>query len=140
MRFLIDTCVISEAVRPRPRRRVIVWMEQQDEASLHLSVLTLGELHRGIAKLPSGERKERLASWVKNDLGRRFEGRIVPVSVEVAERWGALLGEAESRGRPLPVIDGLLAASALVSGMALVTRNAAHFEQTGVIIIDPWST
>ena len=140
MRYLLDTCVISEVVRRRPGQRVAKWLGQQDEASLYLSVLTLGELHKGISQLPAGDRRQRLAGWVQNDLVRRFGSRIVTVSAAVAEKWGALAGEAESRGRTLPVIDGLLAASAHVSGMVLVTRNAAHFADTGVTVLDPWGS
>ena len=139
MRYLLDTCVISEIVKRRPRQRVVEWVGQQEEMSLYLSVLTLGELHKGISKLPAGDRRTRLARWVQNDLVLRFEGRTVAVSSEVAERWGVLSGEAEAGGRPLPVIDGLLAASAIVSGMVLVTRNAAHFADTGVTVLDPWT-
>lgn len=138
MRYLLDTCVLSELVRPKPSRSVVAWVEAQDEHELFLSVVTFGELHKGIAKLPEGERRSRLERWVADDLATRFENRILPVDVEIAAAWGALLGRAEADGPPVPVIDALIGATARVHGCAVVTRDTAHFERTGVLVFDPW--
>ena len=139
MRYLLDTCVISEPTKKRPSRKALTWLDVQDEMSLFLSVLTLGELHKGISKLPRSRRKSQLHQWVEQDLPRRFTGRILPVDQEIAARWGRMTGEAEQAGHPIPVLDGLLAATALVAGMTLVTRNTPHMVHTGAMVFDPWT-
>jgi toxin FitB len=138
VRYLLDTCVISEGTKKRPSRKVLTWLDVQDEMSLFLSVLTLGELYKGISKLPRSRRRDQLHHWVEHDLPRRFTGRILPVDQEVATRWGMITGEAEQAGHPIPVLDGLLAATARVAGMTLVTRNTPHMEHTGASVLDPW--
>jgi predicted nucleic acid-binding protein len=139
VRYLLDTCVLSEVTRPRPEARVLTWLDVQDEMSLLLSVITLGEIQKGISKLPTGRKRRQLQRWLDQEIPRRFMGRIVAVDHEVAVRWGTLSGTAERQGRPLPVLDGLLAATALVAGCTLVTRNTPHVEATGVLLFDPWS-
>lgn len=139
MKYLLDTCVISELVRPAPQESVREWLRQQDEPSLFLSVLTLGELQKGVSKLADGTKRRRLQAWLDRELPLRFSGRLVAVDEAVALRWGAICGAAERTGRKLPVVDSLLAASALSAGLTLVTRNKSHFEATGVVIVDPWS-
>ena len=138
MSFLLDTCVVSELIKPQPNPGVRGWVDEHDESLLHLSVVTLGELHKEIAKLPPGERRERLLQWVGHDLVLRFEGRLLAVDLAVAVRWGWLLGEAERSGRPLPVVDALIAAAALVHRCAVVTRDAGHLVRTGVEVVNPW--
>ncbi len=139
MRFLLDTCVISELTRPRPSPRVVQWLQAQDELLLFLSVIVLGEIEKGICKLTDGRRKQRLRQWLARDLPRRFAGRVLAVDAETALRWGELSAEADKAGRPLPVLDGLLAASADVRGLTLVTRNTADIAATGVALFDPWA-
>ncbi len=139
MSFLLDTSVISELVKKNPHDNVLGWIGRQDEGSLFLSVLTLGELEKGIAKLGASVRKSRLLSWVRRDLTERFGSRLLPIDMQVAARWGQLSGESERRGLPLPVIDSLLAATALVRGLQMVTRNIEDFQRCGVACIDPWS-
>ena len=139
MSYLLDTCVLSELVRPRPAKAVVGWLGETAEIDLHLSVLTLGELHKGIAKLPAtSAQRRRLAAWVDEELVIRFEDRILPISSAVARRWGQLAGAAERRGGGLPVIDALLAGTALEASLAVVTRNAEHFERAGVRVVNPW--
>ena len=140
MRYLLDTCVISEVTKPRPAAQVLTWLDVQEEMSLLLSVITLGEIQKGISKLLPSRRRRQLQRWLDQELPRRFLGRIVAVDQEVALRWGTLSGTAEQQGRPLPVLDGLLAATALVAGCTLVTRNIPHVEATGVLLFDPWSS
>jgi predicted nucleic acid-binding protein len=98
--FLLDTSVISELVKKNPRRQVVDWIDGQEESTLFLSALTVGELEKGIAKLPASARKRKLLSWVRRDLAERFGGRLLPIDVRVAARWGAITGESEKRGRP----------------------------------------
>ncbi len=138
MSFLLDTAVVSELVRKDPSAPVLKWIGNQDEASLYLSVLTIGELEKGIARLPASARRSRLLTWVRRDLAERFGGRLLPVDMRTAARWGAITGESEKRGRPLPVIDCLIAATALVHGLTVATRNVGDFERCGAACIDPW--
>lgn len=138
MSFLLDTSVISELVKPSPHHPVLKWVGDQDEASLHLSVVTIGELEKGIARLPASTRRTRLQSWVRRDLVERFGERLLPIDIRTATRWGALAGESEKRGKPLPVIDSLIAATALVHGLAVVTRNVEDFERCGAVCVNPW--
>jgi predicted nucleic acid-binding protein len=136
--FLLDTSVISELVRKTPHLPVLKWIGEQDEASLYLSVVTIGEIEKGIARLPASARKSRLQSWVRRDLVERFGERLLAVDLRAATRWGTLTGESEKRGQPLPVIDSLIAATASVHGLAVVTRNVEDFKRCGVECVNPW--
>jgi len=136
--YLLDTMVVSELVRPQPNPGVTAWIDEQQETSLFLSALTLGELAKGVERLPPSRRKEHLASWLHQDILSRFEGRVLAVSAEVALRWGEVDARALDAGSPLPILDGLLAATALTHRLAVVTRNRRHFDQTGVEVVDPW--
>ncbi len=138
MNFLLDTCVLSELVKPAPHQGVLAFLEARPEATLFLSVVTLGELYKGIAKLEAGERRERLETWVEVDLGLRFHGRILPLDLEVLKQWGTLQARAELRGRPMPVLDGLIAATAVCRGCTVVTRNGADLAESGCMILNPW--
>ena len=139
MRYLLDTSLISELVKKKPQRPVLDWVEACDEYSLFLSVLTLGELQKGVTKLSQSKRKEFLHSWISNDLIQRFRGRILNVDEEVAVVWGRIQGEAERRGRPMPAIDSLIAATALAHQLTVVTRNSSDIEQSGVSVFNPWN-
>lgn len=136
--FLLDTNCVSELIRPRPDRRVMEWTDAANEASLYLSVLTLGEIRKGLATLPQGTRRTRLESWLEVDLKARFHGRILPIDDAVADRWGLLTAEAKGKGRTLPVIDGLLAATALHHNLTVVSRNVSDFARARVLVLNPW--
>lgn len=138
MSYLLDTSVVSELVKKSPHLPVLKWIGEQDEATLYLSVVTIGELEKGIARLPASARKARLQSWVRRDLVERFGERLLAVDLQAATRWGAYSGESEKRGQPLPVIDSLIAATASVHGLAVVTRNVEDFERCGVACVNPW--
>jgi predicted nucleic acid-binding protein len=137
--YLLDTSAVSELVKPAPDEGLTEWLSQADEASLFLSVLTIGELEKGIAKLPDGKRRARLHQWVRRDLAERFAQRVLPVDLQVAARWGALVGESERRAVPLPVMDSLICATCLVYGLTAITRNRIDFERCGVECLSPWS-
>jgi toxin FitB len=139
VRYLLDTCVLSEFTKPQPSPRVVAWLAGREEASLLLSVLTFGELQKGIEKLPTSRRRTSLQAWLDHDLRQRFAGRVLDVTEEVALLWGRMQGEAERRGQTLPVIDSLLAATALTHGLVVVTRNEADLGRTGVRVVDPWA-
>jgi predicted nucleic acid-binding protein len=136
--FLLDTNVISELVKPRPEANVTAWLECTDESLLHLSVLTLGEIRRGIAVLPQSRRRAVLEAWVEKDLRARFEDRILAIDHEVADRWGLLTAATRKSGIVLPVIDGLLAATALEHNLTLVTRDTGQIPSMGVAVFNPW--
>ena len=134
----MDTNVISELVKAEPDPNVVHWIEETEETTLFLSVLTLGEIRSGIERLNRGRRRGRLESWLAVDLRRRFQNRILTISDGIAERWGALSAMAARRGKPLPVVDGLLAATALHHDLMFVTRNSADISGTGVFSLNPW--
>ena len=136
--FLLDTNVISELVKPRPEISVTTWVEDTDESLLYLSVLTLGEIRRGIAALPQSRRRAILEAWLNKDLRARFEDRILIIDQNVADRWGLLTAVARNSGIALPVIDGLLAATALEHNLTLVTRDTAQIPSMGVSVFNPW--
>ena len=136
--FLLNTNCISELVRPRPEPRVVDWFEATDEAALYLSVLTLGEIRKGLAGLPQGRRRTRLETWFAVELQSRFAGRILAIDTAIADRWGWLAAEAKHSGRSLPTIDGLLAATALHHGLTIVSRNARDFQYAHVPLLNPW--
>ena len=136
--FLLDANVISELVKPRPEPKVVSWIEEIDENLLYLSVLTLGEIRKGVTALPRSARRTALESWLESDLRLRFSKRILPVDEQVADRWGSLAGQAQKDGRSLPVIDGLLAATAIHHNLTLVTRNISDAAGTGVAVFNPW--
>ena len=138
MNYVLDTCVISELVKKKPEPAVVEWVRQQQEDTLYLGALSLGEVQKGIVKVADLQRRADLQKWLDKDLVERFAGRILDVSSDAALTWGRLQGEAEKRGRRLAVIDGLLAAVALCFGAAVVTRNVEHFEPSGVSLVNPW--
>ena len=136
--FLLDTNFVSEAVKAEPNPNVLGWLDRADENLLFLSVLTLGEIRKGLGGLPQGSRRSLLESWLAVDLRSRFEGRILPIDVEIADRWGFLSAETRKQGRTASVIDGLLAATALHHNLTLVTRNESDFASMQVKVLNPW--
>jgi predicted nucleic acid-binding protein len=136
--FLLDTNCISELVRPKPEPRVLEWMEAADETILYLSVLTMGEIRKGLAGLAQGKRRTLLETWLEVELQARFSGRIVPIDAAIANRWGQLAADAKRAGKPLSIIDGLLAATALHHDLTVVSRNTSDFTNTQVQVLNPW--
>ena len=138
--FLLDTNVISELVRPRPNHGVTSWIESTDESLLYISVLTLGEIRKGITLLADRRRRASLESWLDHDLIVRFSGRILPIDQPVTDRWGRMSAVAKRTGHPLPVIDGLLAATAIHVDMTLVSRDESYSAIPGLALFNPWKT
>jgi hypothetical protein len=138
--FLLDTNVVWELVKPIQDSVVIRWLGEQDERSLFLSVLTIGEIRKGIMRLPDGLHKSALENWLTSHLRLRFQGRILEVSEEIADRWGRLQAKGRELGRPLPVIDSLLMATALQHELVLVTRNTKDVSFLQIPCINPWET
>lgn len=139
MKYLLDTCLISELVKKEPNPAVVNWLDEQDEQKFFLSVLNLGELQKGISKLPDGAKKEELQTWVALDLVERFTGRILDLDLETALCWGRLQGETEQAGEKLPVMDSLIAATAAAHGLIVVTRNVRDIERCKVKVFNPWA-
>ncbi|MHB1326035.1 MAG: PIN domain-containing protein [Thermoleophilia bacterium] len=137
MSYLLDTNVISESVRRTPDKAVIAWLKGIPGEALYVSVLTLGEVRKGIEGLKDHQRREKLRVWLEHDLPDWFEDRVLTIDTPVADRWGRLLASA---GRPLPTIDSLLAVTALHHELRLVTRNTKDFEFPGLEVINPWET
>lgn len=135
MSYLLDTNVVSETIRRQQNKLVIGWLEHIPAEALFVSVLTLGELRKGIEMLADKKRREKLRLWLEHELPTWFEGRVLPVDLAVAERWGRLLAEV---GRSVPTIDSLLAATALHYELRLVTRNTGDFAYQGLEVINPW--
>jgi toxin FitB len=136
--YLLDTNCVSELVRVTPEPRVMEWMDAADEGLLYLSVLTLGEIRKGVASLAQGRRRTHLEVWLNVDLQTRFSGKILPIDDAVADRWGLLAAQAKGRGVSLPIIDGLLAATALHYNLTVVSRNTKDFSNTQVPVLNPW--
>ena len=137
MTYLLDTCVVSELVKPGPDETMVAWMARVPDEACHLSVITVGELAKGAARLPRSARRVRLERWI-GELISQYGVRIIPVDASVARRWGRLSGELSRKGITTLVGDGLIAATALVHGLKLATRNIADFKPFGVEIVDPW--
>jgi hypothetical protein len=138
VKYLLDTCVISELVKKEPNAAVLRWLDEQDEQTLFLSVLTPGELQKGVSRLPPGARKDDLQVWIGHDLSERFGERILDLDLETSLVWGRLQGEAELRGEKLPVMDSLIAATAISHGMVVVTRNVKDMERCRARVFNPW--
>lgn len=135
MSYLIDTNVLSELRKKSPDPAVVAWFSERPASTLHLSVLTLGEIRKGVECLSDAARRQALVDWLETDLPAYFAGRIHPVDRAVANRWGHLVANA---GRPLPAIDSLLAATALEYNLVLVSRNLKDFHGLPVEIFNPW--
>jgi predicted nucleic acid-binding protein len=139
MNYLLDTHVVSEATRKQASAAVLEWMAAQNAESLFISAITLGELQRGALLLGVGKKRKALLRWIETGIKVDFAGRILPVDGLVMEHWAQLEATIVQTGRRLPVMDSLLAATALTHGLTLATRNVADFQDRGVPLLDPWT-
>ena len=135
MNYLLDTNVISELKRPKPNENVINWFASVKKDSLYLSVLTLGEIRKGVDKLPESKRKQALSIWLERDIPLWFDSRLLNIDAEISDYWGKLQAQTK---RPLPAIDSLLAATALHHDLCLVTRNIKDFDYPDLNILNLW--
>ncbi len=138
MNYLLDTCVLSEFTRRKPDEKVLAWFERVEEEKLFLSAITIGEIQRGVARLPDSPRKGELLLWLNDGLIERFGRRVLPVEAQTMLLWGSLTARMESAGRPMGVIDSLIGALALQHNLILVTRNVSDFLACGVQVANPW--
>ena len=139
MKALLDTCVISELVAKQPNPKVVEFVDSIDPEDVYLSVITIGEIVKGIEKLPASRRKVALRAWLKDDLLVRFDEQIISLDKDVLMEWGALTAHLETAGKSMPAIDSLIAASARLHQMTLITRNVIDFESADVEIVNPWA-
>lgn len=139
MSYLLDTNVVSEWAKQRPNPGVAAWLAQVDEDRLFLSVVTLAELRHGVARLADGSRRRRLDAWLRYELPARFEGRLLSVDPAIADHWGEVVARREAVGRPIPIMDAFIAATANIHGLKLVTRNETDFKSAVDEIVNPWT-
>ncbi|MGH2409171.1 MAG: type II toxin-antitoxin system VapC family toxin [Chloroflexota bacterium] len=138
MAYLLDTNVISEAIKPRPSAQVVAWFAAQPNTSTYLSVLTLGELEQGIVRSPNPVRAEGLRRWLEEELLPQFSGRLLPLDGAIMKTWGQITGQALQRGLPTNYVDSLLAATAITHDLTLVTRNIKDVQAFPVQVLNPW--
>jgi toxin FitB len=136
MSYLLDTNVLSEVRRKVPNPGVVDWIARRPASTLYLSVLTMGELRKGVEGVADASRRVSLLDWLETELPAFFTGRILPVDLQVADRWGRLVAAA---GRPVPAIDSLIGATAAHYGLSLVTRNVRDYANLGIDVINPWT-
>jgi predicted nucleic acid-binding protein len=139
MSFLLDTNVVSEWVKPRPNTGLTEWLSHIDEEQVFLSVVTFAELRFGVERLAAGSRRKQLDEWLRIELPVRFEQRILLVDGAVADEWGRMVARGAGRGRPIGAMDALVASTAQVHGLTLVTRNARDFEGAVESVLNPWT-
>jgi len=138
MSFLLDTNVVSEWVRPRPDHNVISWLARVDEDRVYISVISLAEIRLGVELLPAGRRRERLASWLAEELPVRFEERILDIDAQVAATWGVVMARGQKSGMTLGSMEAFVAATAETHDLTLATRNIKDFQRLGISLLDPW--
>ena len=138
MKYLLDTCVLSELVKKKPDQRVVEWISGIEESKLFVSVLTIGEIHKGIEKMPESRRRKMLLQWVDEDLRERFRGRIIPFDLQVAAVWGKMQAKTEMSGKTMPIIDGMIAAMATTHNLVVATRNISDMEAGKAVLVNPW--
>lgn len=136
MNYLLDTNVVCEPLRSKPDGNVRKWFHQAPNHCFYLSVLTIGEIRKGVEKINDQKKKQKIMLWLENDIPQLFHNRILPITFEISDRWGRLQYQVK---RPLPAIDSLLAATALHHDMTLVTRNTKDYcDCPGLEIVNPW--
>ena len=138
MNWLFDTCVLSETINTRASQKVLNWIGEISEETIHISILTIGELYKGFHMAADMRKAEKIKNWLEVDVYARFQKRILCVDKDVVAAWGELCAEAEIKGRPRALIDSLVAATARVHHLTVVTRNVSDFQFTGVPVFNPW--
>ncbi len=137
MNYLLDTCVLSELVKSIPDEKVMDWLDATPNDKLYLSVITIGEIRKGLTKLPESKKKTSLTNWL-NMLLENYQNRIYSIDLTVAENWGNIQGLAEKAGSPMASVDSLIAAIAYTHNLILVTRNEKDFKAGNIPIVNPW--
>jgi predicted nucleic acid-binding protein len=138
LRYLLDTCVLSEFVKPEPEPKVVDWLNSVEAESVYLSAVTFGEIQFGISGLPASNRRTELEVWLNVSLPEQFAGRVLALETDTFVTWGKMTAEQKRKGEPMGIMDSLIAASALENNMVLVTRNVTDFKATDLSILNPW--
>ena len=138
MKFLLDTCFLSELVKPVPEPAVLKWMEQREDQTLFVSAMTFAELQRGVERLAESRRRAELTSWLAQ-LEVNFSNRVLPFTLSTSRYWATMCAQAEAAGRSIAAFDSIIAASALEHGLALVTRNVRDFSHAPILLVNPWT-
>jgi predicted nucleic acid-binding protein len=135
----LDTCIISELIKPKPNSKVVKWLRSCQEECLFLCSLTIGEIQKGISKLPNSRKKAILQDWMGTELIRRFDKRILGIDYKVAQKWGKIQALTEKAGKKMPVINSLIASVGIVNDMTVATRDTGGMEKSGAKLFDPWT-
>lgn len=137
--YLLDTCIFSELIKKKPVLSVTHWLSERDESLFSVSVLTFGEIKKGIEKLPDIQKRKKLQAWFLDFMIPRYRNRLVAIDESVAMAWGDIVAKTNKTGRVLPTIDSLIAASAIAHRLTIVTRNTKDFEGLDIPLINPWN-
>lgn len=138
MKYLLDTCVLSEMVNLQANKSVLQFLDTEIEDNFCLSVITFGELIHGAEKLSPGKKQRRLLTWIREDLSLRFEGRILSIDPRVMEAWAKSMAALKAKGLPMSIMDSLIGATCLAHDLTLVTRSTKDFESLSIQIVNPW--
>jgi len=138
LNYLLDTCVISELIKPKPNSKVIKWLRSCQDESLFLSSLTIGEIQKEISRLPNSRKKNKLQNWLDSELIQRFDKRVLGIDFKVAQKWGEIQASSEIAGIKMPVIDSLIASIGIVFDLTVVTKNTVDMKNSGVRLFNPW--
>lgn len=141
MNYLLDTCVLSEYVKKKPNEKVIQWLDEQEEASLFISILSIGEIKKGIIKIEQQQpqRYQKLTLWLQT-VELRFSERIINLDYKIINCWAIICGQGEAKGQKLPIMDSLIAATAYEHDLTIVTRNVTDFQFSSVQVFSPWDS
>ena len=138
MTWLLDTNILSELRNKSPNPSVIEWITHHLNETSYLSVITIGELKAGISRLPSSKRRTNLQAWLEKDILQTYQSRILPIDTETMLIWGELMAKLTGIGKPMPIVDSLIASTARQHNLTLVTRNVADFQAVDISVINPW--
>jgi predicted nucleic acid-binding protein len=138
MNYLLDTCVLSELIKKNPSPTLVKWVSKIEEPHLFISVLTIGEIHKGIERLPESKKKEKLHKWVNYDLKERFKNRIIDFDIQTATVWGKIQAKSELSGKGMSAIDGQIVATGISYDLTVVTKNIKDMEISGASLLNPW--
>ncbi len=139
MKYLLDTCLLSELAKPAPAPAVLRWLQDQDETQLFMAAITLAELQRGVARLPVSRRRTGLEAWLAN-VQRQFGDRVLAFTADTASYWAQMCAQAQAKGQTMAAFDSLIAATAVEHGLALATRNVADFSTAPLVLVNPWES
>jgi toxin FitB len=138
VKFLLDTCLLSELIKAAPEPAVVKWLEQREDETLFVSAVTFAELQRGVERLAESRRRAELTTWL-TQLEVTFSNRVLPFTLATARYWATMCAQAEAAGQSMAAFDSIIAASALEHGLALVTRNVRDFSQAPILLVNPWT-